>query len=84
MGGGGVSMAFDIYDFLIVSNCLSRSLYHFSLSIYLSISILSAGSEHRFLAVGIDFRRREIALLAAALGPLAFLAAALGPLAWLT
>ena len=31
-----------------------------------------------FLAVGIDFRWREIALLAAALGPLAYLAEALG------
>ena len=39
----------------------------------------AAGSGHRFLAVGIDFRWREIALLAAALGPLAYLAAALAP-----
>ena len=44
----------------------------------------AAVSEHRFLAVGIDFRWREIAFLAAALGPLACLAEALGPLAWLT
>ena len=46
------------------------------------------------LVVAIDFRGREIALLAAVLGhlaclaaafgPLAYLAAALGPLAWLT
>ena len=34
----------------------------------------AAGSEHRFLAVGIDFRWREIAVLAAALSPLACLA----------
>ena len=40
----------------------------------------AALSEHRFLTVGIDFRWRGIALLAAALGPLACLAAALGPL----
>ena len=44
----------------------------------------AAGSLHRFLAVGIDFRWREIALLAAALGPIACVAAELGPLAWLT
>ena len=35
------------------------------------------------LLVGIVFRGREIACLAAALGPLASLAAALCPLAWL-
>ena len=35
------------------------------------------------MGVDIDFRRREIALLAAVLGPLACLAAALGPLACL-
>ena len=31
------------------------------------------------MAVGIDFRWREMTLLAAALGPLPYLAAALGP-----
>ena len=31
----------------------------------------AAGSKHRFLAEGIDFRRREIAWIVAALGPLA-------------
>ena len=40
----------------------------------------AAGSEHRFLAVGIDLRWREIAFLATALGSLAYLAAALGTL----
>ena len=38
----------------------------------------AAGNEHRFFALGIDLRWREIAFLAAALGPLAYLAAALG------
>ena len=46
-----------------------------------SLSLSAAGSEHRFLAVGIANRWREIALLAAALGPLAYLAATFSP--WL-
>ena len=42
---------------------------------------MAAGSEHRIFAVGIDFRWRKIALLAAVLGSLAYLAAALSLLA---
>ena len=42
---------------------------------------LAACSEHRIFAVGIDFRWRKIALIAAVLGSLAYLAAALSPLA---
>ena len=41
-------------------------------------------SRRGLLVVGIDFRGREIACLAAALGTLAYLVEALGPLAWLT
>ena len=67
-------MLFYISIYLSIYLCLSLYL---SLPLYLS----AAGSEHRFLAVGIDFRWREIALLAAALVPLAYLAAELGPLA---
>ena len=52
--------------------------------VLVSLSLSAAGSEHRFLAVGIDFRWREIAFLAAALDPLAYLAASLGPLPWLS
>ena len=40
--------------------------------------------EKGLLLVSIGFRGREIACLAAALGPLACLDKALGPLAWLT
>ena len=45
--------------------------------LYLSLSL----SLSRLLVVGIDLRGREMALLAAALSPLACLAAVLGPLA---
>ena len=44
---------------------------------------MPTSERERFLIVGIDFRWREIALIAAALGPLAYLVAALGPLACL-
>ena len=44
----------------------------------------AAGSKHRFLAEGIDFRWKEFALLVTALGPLAYIAAALGTLNCLT
>ena len=79
------SLALSIYLFLFLSLYLSCTL---SLSLTPSLPL----SHSRLLVVVIDFRGREIALLAvgplaclaAALGPLTCLAAALGPLAWLT
>ena len=74
------------YVYTLSSIHLSLSLLSVSLSLFvfvsLSLSLGCFGSEHRFLAVGIGFRWREIALLAAVLGPLAYLAAVLGHLAF--
>ena len=48
------------------------------------ISLVPTLSVSRLLLVSIGFRGREIAFLAAALGPLACLAAAVVALAWFT